>query len=118
FRRVLFRSAGVAAAIAMVIRVPSFATAAIGLLLLFQASIYANAPWASAAAEGIKLTPLRRAYKYSPQNTGVRPYQGERGLLAVSAVAGLVVLLLVIIASIAAPPVAPGAPLTPQPPPV
>src|SRR5438309_10422683 len=114
----LLAGAGVAAAIAMVIRVPSFATAAIAFLLLFQASIYANAPWASAAAEGIKLTPLRRAYKYSPQNTGVRPYQGERGLLAVSAVAGLVVLVLILIASIAAPPVAPGEPLTPQPAPV
>jgi len=111
----MMAGAGVAAAIVMVVRVPSFATAAIALLLLFQASIYANAPWAGAAAEGIKLTPLRRAYKSSPQNTGVRPYQGERGLLAVSAVAGLVVLVLILIASIAIPPVAPGEPFTPQP---
>ncbi len=111
----MMAGAGVAAAIVMVVRVPSFATAAIALLLLFQASIYANAPWAGAAAEGIKLTPLRRAYKSSPQNTGVRPYQGERGLLAVSAVAGLVVLVLILIASIAVPTVAPGEPFTPQP---
>ena len=40
---------------------------------LFEAFVYSNAPWASLAAEGIILTPERRAYARSPQNTGDRP---------------------------------------------
>lgn len=73
----LLAGVGGVAAFAMVLRAPSFSTIAIAILLLFQAGIYANAVWAGAAAEGIHLTPLRRAYRNSAQSTGVRPGGGE-----------------------------------------
>src|SRR5437660_9737315 len=69
---VLLSVAGFVAAIAMLIRAPSMSTAALSFLLVFQASVYANAPWASASAEGIHLTPLRRAYKRPAHRTAVR----------------------------------------------
>jgi cellulose synthase/poly-beta-1,6-N-acetylglucosamine synthase-like glycosyltransferase len=94
--------AGVVAALAMVIRAPSFATAAIGVLLLFQAGVYANAPWAGASAEGIHLTPLRRAYRYSAQSTGARPTRGAE-ILAVPTALVLVALALFLVLSIATP---------------
>ena len=69
--------AGVAGAAAMVVRSPSAATIVLAVLLLFEAFVYSNAPWASLAAEGIILTPERRAYRASPQNTGIGPSAGE-----------------------------------------
>ncbi|MEA2645668.1 MAG: hypothetical protein QOE92_751, partial [Chloroflexota bacterium] len=52
---------------------PTFAFAALAAMLLFEAFVYGSAPWASLAAEGIILTPLREAQKRSAQNTGMRP---------------------------------------------
>ena len=69
----LLTIAGVAGAAAMLVRSPSAATIVLALLLVFEAFVYSNAPWASLAAEGIILTPERRAYARSPQNTGDRP---------------------------------------------
>ena len=73
------------AAIAMIVRAPSFATGVLAVLLLFQAWLYASAPWASVAAEGISLTPLRRSYLTSPQSSGDRP-AGRRALVTASLV--------------------------------
>jgi cellulose synthase/poly-beta-1,6-N-acetylglucosamine synthase-like glycosyltransferase len=83
---------------AMLIRSPSFATVVLGLLLLFEAFVYSNAPWASMAAEGIILTPERQAYARSPQNTGDRPPRRRRavvpaGLTALAAAAAAVALV-------------------------
>jgi cellulose synthase/poly-beta-1,6-N-acetylglucosamine synthase-like glycosyltransferase len=100
---VLLAAAGFVAAAVMLIRAPSIATGALSFLLLFQASVYANAPWASASAEGIHLTPLRSAYRRSAQNTGARPALGAQ-LLGVPLVGALVILAIVLIAALATPP--------------
>jgi len=89
------------AALAMVIRVPSFSTVAIAVLLLFQASVYTNAIWAGAAAEGIHLTPLRRAYRNSAQSTGLRP--GRVEVLAVPTALVMTALAIFILLSSATP---------------
>ena len=105
----LLACVGLAAAIVMLIRAPSLPTIALAVLLMFQAAIYANAPWAGASAEGIHLTPLRRAYRASAQNTGVRPGFGAE-TLAVPVALALVALVLMLLISIAtpAPPPEPG----------
>ena len=69
----LIALAAAAAAIAMMVRSLSLATGLLGGLLLFEAAIYASAPLASLAAERVRLTPERRAWMASPQNTGDRP---------------------------------------------
>jgi cellulose synthase/poly-beta-1,6-N-acetylglucosamine synthase-like glycosyltransferase len=74
-----------AALVAMLVRAPSGATAALALLLAWQGSVYANAPWASMAAEGIRLTPLRRQYLESAQTTGERPVPRRRAMLLLPA---------------------------------
>src|SRR5207247_6206324 len=94
---------GLAAAIVMLIRAPSLPTIALAVLLMFQAAIYANAPWAGASAEGIHLTPLRRAYRASAQNTGVRPGFGAE-TLAVPVALALVALVLMLLISLPTPP--------------
>ncbi len=99
----LLAAVGLAAAIVMLVRAPSVATIALAALLLFQAAIYANAPWAGASAEGIRLTPLRRAYRGSAQSTGVRPGFGAE-TLAVPVAIALVALVLMLLVSIATPP--------------
>jgi hypothetical protein len=43
--------ASVAGTVAMLVRSPSLATIVLALLLLFEAFVYSNAPWASLAAE-------------------------------------------------------------------
>jgi len=81
WRRAVFSSraetvlagSAVGATAAMLVVSPSGTTIALGILLLFQGWLYTSAPWASFAAEGIHLTPARRAYLRSPQNTGDRP---------------------------------------------
>jgi cellulose synthase/poly-beta-1,6-N-acetylglucosamine synthase-like glycosyltransferase len=91
--------AAVLGGVAMLIRSPSFATVVLGLLLLFEAFVYSNAPWASMAAEGIILTPERQAYAQSPQNTGDRPPRRRHavalpaGLTALAAAAAAVALV-------------------------
>ncbi|MGA8635497.1 MAG: glycosyltransferase [Candidatus Dormiibacterota bacterium] len=82
--------AGVAGGVAMLVRSPSVATVVLAVLLLFEAFVYSNAPWASLAAEGIILTPERRAYARSPQNTGDRP-ERRRPLVAPLGAVGLAV---------------------------
>src|SRR5438128_376452 len=98
----LLAATGLAAAIVMVVRAPSFATGALAVLLIFQAAIYANAPWAGASAEGIHLTPLRRAYRFSAQSTGGRPGIGA-DTLAIPAAVAIVALVLMLLISLAAP---------------
>ncbi|HXJ48782.1 MAG TPA: glycosyltransferase, partial [Candidatus Acidoferrum sp.] len=97
---VLLAVVGFLAAVAMLVRAPSVSTGALSFLLFFQASVYANAVWASASAEGIHLTPLRRAYRRSAQNTGARPAYGAQ-LLGVPVIALLVVFVFVLLASVA-----------------
>jgi GT2 family glycosyltransferase len=63
----------VVAAAAMFVSSPGIATVLLGSLLLFEAAVYSSAPWASVAAEGITLTPARRVFRDSAQNTGERP---------------------------------------------
>jgi cellulose synthase/poly-beta-1,6-N-acetylglucosamine synthase-like glycosyltransferase len=114
---VLLAAVGFVAAVAMILRAPSPSTAALTVLLVFQASVYANAAWASVSAEGIHLTPLRRAYRRSAQNTGAWPAYGGQ-LLGVPLVAGVIVLAIIVLASLAAPPaqeVAPPPPAQAQP---
>src|SRR5207248_1754739 len=60
-------------AIVMLLAAPAVPTAILALMLLFEAWIFGSAPWASFAAEGIQLTPFRRIYGRSAQNTGERP---------------------------------------------
>ncbi|HEX6537964.1 MAG TPA: glycosyltransferase [Candidatus Dormibacteraeota bacterium] len=69
----LIAVAAVAGAVAMILRSPSIATFFLGGLLLFEGAVYAAAPAASVAAEGIRMTPERREWMESPQNTGDRP---------------------------------------------
>ena len=65
--------AAVGATGAMLVVVHSLPFLLLGLMLLFEAGVYFSAAWASAAAEGIKLTPFREIYRRSAQNTGDRP---------------------------------------------
>jgi len=109
----LLAAPGLAAAVVMLVRAPSLPTIALAALLLFQAAIYANAPWAGASAEGIHLTPLRRAYRASAQSTGARP-GSRQDTLAIPVAAGLVALALMLVLSLATPP-PPPEPTTPAP---
>jgi len=63
----------VVGAIVMLLTAPALATIILAVMLLFEAWIFGSAPWASLAAEGIQLTPQRRIYLRSAQNTGDRP---------------------------------------------
>jgi len=54
----------------------SVGTFVLAVLLLWLAAVYSSAPWASFAAEGIRLTPLRAAYRRSAQSTGDWPERG------------------------------------------
>ena len=69
----LVAALAVVGAIVMLIAAPAMATAILAITLLFEAWVFASAPWASFAAEGIHLTPLRQIYRESAQNTGERP---------------------------------------------
>jgi cellulose synthase/poly-beta-1,6-N-acetylglucosamine synthase-like glycosyltransferase len=99
----LLAVAGVVAAVAMVVSVTSFATVALAVLLIFQAAVYANGLWAGSAAEGVHLTPLRRAYKRSAQSTGARQAIGATGM-ALSAAGGLAMIVVLFLVSLATPP--------------
>jgi cellulose synthase/poly-beta-1,6-N-acetylglucosamine synthase-like glycosyltransferase len=90
----LLAAAALAAALAMVVRAPSIATGVLALMLLFEAAVFASAPWASLAAEGIQITPERRVYLTSPQATGDRPQAREHVWAApLAMVATLLVIL-------------------------
>ena len=101
----LLAASGVAAAVVMLIRVPSVPSAALAVLLIFQAGVYANGPWAGASAEGIHLTPMRRAYRSSAQSAGW-PARGV-GTVAMSAAVGAIVLMFMVLFSVATPPAPP-----------
>jgi len=94
----LLATAALAGAAAMVLRAPAFATAVLGALLLFEAMVYASAP---VAAEGVPLTPERRAWRQSPQNTGDWPARRSAivGVTVAAAAAGAVALGLLVLAS-------------------
>ena len=83
--------AAAAGAITMMVRAPSLATFVLGGLLLFEGAVYASAPLASLAAEGIRMTPERRQWRESPQNTGDRPVLRRTMLVGASTAAALAV---------------------------
>jgi len=72
----LIAALSAAAAVAIVVSTLSIGTFALAVLLLWLALLYSSAPWASFAAEGISLTPLRAAYRRSSQSTGEWPERG------------------------------------------
>ena len=74
----------VVGAVVMVVSAFSLPIAVLAVLLLWLAALYSSAPWASFAAEGIRLTPLREAYRRSSQSTGDWP---ERDLPALVRIA-------------------------------
>jgi cellulose synthase/poly-beta-1,6-N-acetylglucosamine synthase-like glycosyltransferase len=69
----LVASLAILGAIVMLIAAPAIATGILAIMLLFEGWVFASASWASFAAEGIHLTPFRRIYRESAQNTGERP---------------------------------------------
>jgi cellulose synthase/poly-beta-1,6-N-acetylglucosamine synthase-like glycosyltransferase len=89
--------AAVAAAAVMEVRALSVTTTLLAVLLLFQAAVYLSAPWASLATEGILITPLRRIYLRSSQNSGGLVVETRSSAailpvgLALAATAGLIV---------------------------
>jgi cellulose synthase/poly-beta-1,6-N-acetylglucosamine synthase-like glycosyltransferase len=111
-RSALFESTlaavSLAAVVAMLVMAPALATLMLGLLLLFLAGVYASAPLASLAAEGIELTPLRRQYLRSAQSTGERPESGRMAALPIGLAAGALAVLA--LAVYAAPPAQPPPP--------
>lgn len=98
----LLTAAAVLGAAFMLVRVPSLPVVALSVLLLFQAFLYSNAIWASMAAEGITLTPTRRAYLRSSQSTGEWPERAGR-LLAIPAVAGIFAVIVLVLTALNAP---------------
>jgi cellulose synthase/poly-beta-1,6-N-acetylglucosamine synthase-like glycosyltransferase len=95
-------AAAVLGTAAMLLRTPSWATVALGLLLLFQGFLYSNAVWASMAAEGITLTPTREAYRRSAQSSGEWPERAGR-LLAIPAAAGAFAVVVLVLTALTAP---------------
>jgi hypothetical protein len=93
--------AGVLACATMWVRAPSGTTLALGVLLLFQGWLYWNALWASMRAEGIPLTPARRVYLLSSQNTGERPARRPAAvaLSAGAALAGVAAAVALLVAT-------------------
>ena len=90
----LLAAAALAGALAMIVRAPSIATGVLAVMLLFEAMVFASAPWASLAAEGIRITPERRIYLRSPQATGDRPATREHVWAAPLAMAATLLLIL------------------------
>ncbi|HET9848798.1 MAG TPA: glycosyltransferase family 2 protein [Candidatus Dormibacteraeota bacterium] len=90
----LFAGLAALAAIVMVIAAPAIATGILAIMLLFEAWVFASAPWASFAAEGIQLTPYRQIYRRSAQNTGDRPQRASPADLVPAALAVVVAVVL------------------------
>ena len=84
----------VVGAIVMLLTAPALATVILAVMLLFEAWIFGSAPWASLAAEGIQLTPQRRIYLRSAQNTGDRPERPSRAAVIPGALAVVVAAVL------------------------
>lgn len=102
----LFAALAVVGAIIMLIAAPAIATGILAIMLLFEAWVFASAPWASFAAEGIQLTPYRRIYRRSAQNTGDRPERASPADL-VPAALGIVVAVVLAYGLLNAPPETP-----------
>jgi cellulose synthase/poly-beta-1,6-N-acetylglucosamine synthase-like glycosyltransferase len=81
-------------AIVMLIAAPAIATAILAIMLLFEGWVFASAPWASFAAEGIQLTPFRRIYRESAQSTGDRPERARGTDLIPAVLAAAVAIVL------------------------
>jgi len=79
-------------AFVMLLAAPAVPTAILAVMLLFEAWIFGSAPWASFAAEGIQLTPFRRIYGLSAQNTGERPDASTRAAALIPGALALVVI--------------------------
>jgi len=77
------------AGVGIVVSAFSVGTVALAVLLLWLALQFSSAPWASFAAEGIRLTPLRAAYRRSSQSTGDWPQGGVPVALRVGVPAAL-----------------------------
>jgi len=90
----LVASLAILGAIVMLIAAPAIATAILAVILLFEAWVFASAPWASFAAEGIHLTPFRRIYRESAQSTGERP-ERVRGTDLIPAALAVAVAILI-----------------------
>jgi cellulose synthase/poly-beta-1,6-N-acetylglucosamine synthase-like glycosyltransferase len=81
------------AGVAIIVSAFSVGTVALAVLLLWLALQFSSAPWASFAAEGIRLTPLRAAYRRSSQSTGDWPERSVPMALRLAVpVAGVVAL--------------------------
>jgi cellulose synthase/poly-beta-1,6-N-acetylglucosamine synthase-like glycosyltransferase len=78
-------------AVVILIAAPAITTAILALMLLFEAWVFGSAPWASFAAEGIHLTPFRRIYGQSAQNTGDRPDASTRAAALIPGALAVVV---------------------------
>jgi cellulose synthase/poly-beta-1,6-N-acetylglucosamine synthase-like glycosyltransferase len=100
----------VVGAILLPVSVFSVGTIVLALLLLWLALLYASAPWASFAAEGIRITPQRRAFQQSSQNTGDWP---ERRIPAAVAIAAPLAVAGAVLAAFML--ASPSAPTTPPP---
>jgi cellulose synthase/poly-beta-1,6-N-acetylglucosamine synthase-like glycosyltransferase len=81
-------------AIVMLFAAPAIATAILAIMLLFEGWVFASAPWASFAAEGIQLTPFRRIYRESAQSTGDRPERARGTDLIPAVLAAAVAIVL------------------------
>ena len=81
-------------AVVMLLAAPALATVILAVMLLFEAWIFGSAPWASLAAEGIQLTPQRKIYLRSAQNTGDRPERPSRAAVIPGALAVVVAVVL------------------------
>jgi cellulose synthase/poly-beta-1,6-N-acetylglucosamine synthase-like glycosyltransferase len=75
-------------ATALAVRHGGALTAMLAALLVMQAGLYASAPLCGLWAEGIQLTPARRLFAGSAQNTGERPVV-RRAVLRLGVAAGL-----------------------------
>ena len=78
------------AGVGIVVSAFSVGTVALAVLLLWLALQFSSAPWASFAAEGIRLTPLRAAYRRSSQSTGDWPQSGVPFALRVGVPAAVI----------------------------
>src|SRR5205807_3964597 len=100
----------VAGTAALAVRHSGALSAMLAALLLMQAGLYASAPLCGLWAEGIQLTPARRVFAGSAQNTGERPV-ARRAVLRLGAAASLATAAMVA-ASLAVAAPASGRPLT------
>jgi cellulose synthase/poly-beta-1,6-N-acetylglucosamine synthase-like glycosyltransferase len=102
--------ASVGAAVAMPLAALGPTTLVLSVLLVWMAALYASAPWASFAAEGIQLTPQRREFLRSAQSTGDRPGHRLSPALLLTVPAGALAAVAVVLAALPPPPPGPTPP--------